>query len=63
MDERTELLKRIEELEEKLRQCQQREQELEALIEEYNEVMKKQFQVFDDFFEKLGTTKMIDPLT
>ncbi|MCD6551347.1 MAG: diguanylate cyclase [Thermotoga sp.] len=58
-----ELLKRIEELEKKLKQCQEREKELESLIEEYNEVLKKQFQVFDDFFEKLGTKKMIDPLT
>jgi PleD family two-component response regulator len=63
VSDNAELLKKIEELERKLRQCQEREKELESLIEEYNEVLKKQFQVFDDFFEKLGTKKMIDPLT
>ncbi|PLV58704.1 diguanylate cyclase domain-containing protein [Thermotoga sp. KOL6] len=63
MDDREELIRKINELEEKLKRCQQRQQELENLIEEYNDVLKKQFQVFDDFFEKLGTKKMIDPLT
>ena len=63
MSGHAELLKRIEELEKKLKQCQEREKELESLIEEYNDVLKKEFQVFDDFFEKLGTKKMIDPLT
>lgn len=62
-EEREVLLEKIRLLEEKLKACQERERELETLLSEYNDILKRQFQLFDEFFEKLGTKSMIDPTT
>ena len=58
-----ELMERIKDLEEKLEQCKKREEELESMLNEYNEIIKKQFEAIDSFFENLGTKRIVDPLT
>ncbi len=58
-----ELLERIKELEQMLESCREREREMEMMLQEYNELVKKQFEVFDDFVKDMGTKRMIDPLT
>ncbi len=63
MEDRQELLKRIKELEEQLEACRQREREMEKLVQEYNELIKKQFEMFDEFVRDIGTKRLIDPLT
>ncbi len=63
MDERERLESRIRELEEQLESCRQREKEMEKMIQEYNELVKKQFEIFDSFVRDIGTRRIIDPLT
>ncbi|HCI29432.1 MAG TPA: diguanylate cyclase [Fervidobacterium sp.] len=58
-----ELIKRIRELEDEVSTLRMRESELELLLNEYSSIMKKQFEVFDDFIKDVGTRRMIDPLT
>ncbi|MGC8819993.1 MAG: diguanylate cyclase domain-containing protein [Fervidobacterium sp.] len=60
---REELVKRIRELEDEVARLKIRETELELLLGEYSAIMKKQFEVFDDFIKDVGTKRMIDPLT
>ncbi|MGB9614197.1 MAG: diguanylate cyclase domain-containing protein [Fervidobacterium sp.] len=60
---REELVKRIRELEDEVARLRIRETELELLLGEYSAIMKKQFEVFDDFIKDVGTKRMIDPLT
>jgi GGDEF domain-containing protein len=58
-----ELLEKIKELEQTLENCRQREKEIENMLREYNELVKRQFEMFDDFVRDIGTKRMIDPLT
>ncbi|ANQ54199.1 MULTISPECIES: diguanylate cyclase [Thermosipho] len=58
-----ELIVRIRELEDELLLLKTRQNELESLLTEYSEIVKKQFEAFDDFIKDLGTKRMIDPLT
>ncbi len=57
------LLDRIKELEEMLEACRQREKEMESMLQEYNELVKRQFELFDSFVKDIGTKRIIDPLT
>lgn len=58
-----ELIQRVRELEDEISKLKMRENELEMLLTEYSSIMKKQFEVFDDFIKDVGTKRMIDPLT
>ncbi len=58
-----ELIKRIKELEDENTILKSRQEELEGLLTEYSTIMKRQFEVFDDFVKDVGTRRMIDPLT
>jgi diguanylate cyclase (GGDEF)-like protein len=58
-----ELIQRVRELEDEVSRLKMRESELEMLLSEYSSIMKKQFEVFDDFIKDVGTRRMIDPLT
>lgn len=58
-----ELIQRVRELEDEVTKLKMRETELEMLLSEYSSIMKKQFEVFDDFIKDVGTRRMIDPLT
>ncbi len=58
-----ELIQRVRELEDEISRLKMRENELEMLLNEYSSIMKKQFEVFDDFIKDVGTKRMIDPLT
>ncbi|MGQ9855868.1 MAG: diguanylate cyclase domain-containing protein [Fervidobacterium sp.] len=60
---REELLRKVMELEDEVTRLKMRESELEILLNEYSSIMKKQFEVFDDFIKDVGTKRMIDPLT
>ncbi len=60
---REELIRRIKELEDENTILKSRQDELEGLLVEYSTIMKKQFEVFDDFVKDVGTRRMIDPLT
>ncbi|MDI3472546.1 MAG: hypothetical protein PWQ20_243 [Thermotogaceae bacterium] len=63
-DERIkELEKKIEKLEEKLEAYKKREEELESVIEEYNNLVRKQFEYFENFLSALGSNEFIDPMT
>ncbi|ODN31279.1 diguanylate cyclase domain-containing protein [Fervidobacterium thailandense] len=57
------LIQKIHELEDEIARLKMRENELEILLNEYSTIMKKQFEVFDDFIRDVGTKRMIDPLT
>lgn len=63
MDGNPELERRIRELEEQLEKCRQREKEMEKLVQEYNELVRRQFEIFDEFVKDIGTKRIIDPLT
>ena len=63
MDEREKLEARIRELEEQLESCRQREKEMEKMLQEYNDLVKRQFEIFDSFVRDIGTRRIIDPLT
>lgn len=58
-----ELIQKVRELEDEVSRLKMRETELEMLLSEYSSIMKKQFEVFDDFIKDVGTRRMIDPLT
>jgi len=58
-----ELIQKVRELEDEVSRLKMREAELEMLLSEYSSIMKKQFEVFDDFIKDVGTRRMIDPLT
>ncbi len=58
-----ELIQKVRELEDEVSRLKMREAELEMLLNEYSSIMKKQFEVFDDFIKDVGTRRMIDPLT
>lgn len=58
-----ELIQKVRELEDEVSKLKMREAELEMLLSEYSSIMKKQFEVFDDFIKDVGTRRMIDPLT
>lgn len=60
---REELIQKVRELEDEVSRLRMRESELEMLLNEYSSIMKKQFEVFDDFIRDVGTKRMIDPLT
>ncbi len=57
------LIEKVRELEDEVGRLKMRETELEMLLNEYSSIMKKQFEVFDDFIKDVGTRRMIDPLT
>jgi len=57
------LIEKVRELEDEVSRLKMRETELEMLLNEYSAIMKKQFEVFDDFIKDVGTRRMIDPLT
>lgn len=58
-----ELIKKIKELENEVTILKSKQDELENLLNEYSEIVKKQFESFDRFISELGTKRMIDPLT
>jgi GGDEF domain-containing protein len=60
---REELIAKIKELEDEVLFLKSRQNELEGLLNEYSEIVKKQFEAFDDFIKDLGTKRMVDPLT
>ncbi|WP_448374877.1 diguanylate cyclase domain-containing protein [Fervidobacterium sp.] len=57
------LIEKVRELEDEVSRLRMRESELEMLLNEYSSIMKKQFEIFDDFIKDVGTRRMIDPLT
>jgi diguanylate cyclase (GGDEF)-like protein len=64
MDEKIkELEEKIKKLEKELEAYRKREEELESVIEEYNNLVKKQFEYFENFLSALGSNEFIDPLT
>ncbi|MCD6449226.1 MAG: diguanylate cyclase [Thermotogaceae bacterium] len=63
MSREEELLKKIKELEDKLKSCRAREKEVELLLQEYSDIVKRQFEMFDNFVKDIGTKRIIDPLT
>lgn len=63
MDEKQELLQRIKMLEDQLEYYKTREAQMEQLIREYNEFIRKQFDVYDEFVRDIGTSRIVDPHT
>ncbi|AEH51521.1 diguanylate cyclase domain-containing protein [Pseudothermotoga thermarum] len=63
MDEREELLKKIRILEEQIEYYKAREAQMEQMLAEYNALVKKQFELYDDFVKDIGTSRIIDSLT
>jgi len=51
-----ELIQKVRELEDEVSRLKMRESELEMLLSEYSSIMKKQFEVFDDFIKDVGNT-------
>jgi len=62
-DKIKELEERINELEKELEKYKERERELENAIEEYNNLVRKQFEYFEDFLSAFGSNEIVDPLT
>ncbi|QTA37255.1 diguanylate cyclase [Thermosipho ferrireducens] len=58
-----ELIKKLRELEDENTALKNRQNELESLLYEYSEIVKRQFESFDSFIKDIGTKRMIDPLT
>jgi len=52
-----ELIQKVRELEDEVSRLKMRESELEMLLSEYSSIMKKQFEVFDDFIKDVGTRR------
>ncbi|MGJ8454079.1 GGDEF domain-containing protein [Pseudothermotoga sp. U03pept] len=63
MDEREELMKRIKILEDQLEYYRMRDEQMEQMLQEYNQFIKKQFEMYDDFVKDIGTSRIIDSLT
>jgi len=63
LDELEKLKMRVQQLEDELQMCKQRERELEGLLDQYTELLKQELKDYDDFVGDIGTSKMIDPLT
>ncbi|KAF2958636.1 diguanylate cyclase [Thermotoga sp. Ku-13t] len=63
MQEKEELLKRIKMLEDQLEYYRSREAQMEQLIQEYNELIRRQFDLYDQFVRDIGTSRIIDPYT
>ncbi len=63
MDEREELLKKIKILEDQLEYYRMRDAQMEQMLEEYNQFIRKQFELYDDFVKDIGTSRIIDPIT
>ena len=63
LDELEKLKMRVQQLEDELQMCKQRERELEGLLDQYTELLKQELKSYDDFVGDIGTSKMIDPLT
>lgn len=63
MDEREELLKKIKILEDQLEYYRMRDAQMEQMLQEYNQFIKKQFELYDDFVKDIGTSRIIDPVT
>lgn len=63
MDEREDLLKKIKILEDQLEYYRMRDAQMEQMLQEYNQFIKKQFELYDDFVKDIGTSRIIDPVT
>jgi len=63
MDDKKTLLKKISMLQDQIESYKAREAQMEQMIMEYNEFIKKQFEVYDDFIKDIGTSRLIDPVT
>lgn len=63
MGELEELRLRVQQLEDELQVCKQRERELEALLEQYSELIKEELKSYDDFVGEFGTSRVIDPVS
>ncbi len=50
-------------LEDQLEYYRSREAQMEQLIQEYNELIRRQFDLYDQFVRDIGTSKIIDPYT
>ncbi len=61
--EKEELLQKIKMLEDQLEYYRAREAQMEQLIREYNEFIRRQFDIYDQFVRDIGTSKIIDPYT
>ncbi len=62
-NEMQELLKKIKILEDQLEYYKAREAQMEQMLSEYNALVKKQFEIYDDFVKDIGTSRIIDSLT
>lgn len=63
MEEKQELLEKIKMLEDQIEYYKAREAQMEQLIKEYNEFIRKQFEIYDEFVRDIGTSRIIDPFT
>lgn len=63
MDEREELLKKIKILEDQLEYYRMRDAQMEQMLQEYNQFIKRQFELYDDFVKDIGTSRIVDPVT
>ncbi|HOJ89309.1 MAG TPA: diguanylate cyclase [Pseudothermotoga sp.] len=63
MDEREELLKKIKILEDQLEYYRMRDAQMEQMLQEYNQFIKRQFELYDDFVKDIGTSRIVDPMT
>ncbi|HCZ05718.1 MAG TPA: diguanylate cyclase [Thermotogae bacterium] len=63
LGELEELRLRVQQLEDELQVCKQRERELEALLEQYSELIKEELKSYDDFVGEFGTSRVIDPVS
>jgi len=63
LDKIKELEEKVKKLENELKKYKEREEELENVIEEYNVLVKKQFEYFENFLSALGSNEVIDSLT
>jgi len=63
VEEKEELLQRIKMLEDQLEYYRSREAQMEQLIREYNEFIRRQFDIYDQFVRDIGTSRIVDPYT
>ncbi len=63
MNEREELLKKIKMLEDQVEYYKAREEQMEQMLAEYNALVKRQFELYDDFVKDIGTSRIIDATT
>jgi len=63
MENVEELRRKVRELEERIEWYEENQKHLENLIDEYNELVKKQFEDYDELMKEIGSRTAIDPIT